>query len=149
MGAIESNKLTAEAIERNKMLREVTDNAKQRLSDSFGNLKSSIVKRINRIKGGATSTEVPENITSPEVTPEYLPTERTLEQIHRTVTEPENVMRELPSINTEPSLPNEARRRIISEATLPESVSTDTSPAGVVTEFPEWTTKGPLSGEDF
>ena len=83
------------------------------------------------------------------MTPEYLPTERTLEQIHRTVTEPENVMRELPSINTEPSLPNEARRRIISEATLPESVSTDTSPAGVVTEFPEWTTKGPLSGEDF
>ena len=58
-------------------------------------------------------------------------------------------MRELPSINTEPSLPNEARRRIISEATLPESVPTDTSPAGVVTQFPEWTTKGPLSGEDF
>ena len=145
MGAIESNKLTTEAIERNKMLREVTDNAKQRLSDSFGNLKSSIVKRINRVKGGATSTEVPGNITSPEVTPEYLPTERTLEQIHRTVTEPENV----PSINTESSLFNETRRRIISEATLPESVSTETSPAGVVTEFPEWTTKGPLSGEDF
>ena len=145
MGAIESNKLTAEAIERNKMLREVTDNAKQRLSDSFGNLKSSIVKRINRVKGGATSTEVPGNITSPEVTPEYLPTERTLEQIHRTVTEPENV----PSINTEPSLFSEARRRIISEATLPESASTETSPAGVVTEFPEWTTKGPLSREDF
>ena len=145
LGAIESNKLTAEAIERNKMLRELVDNTKQRLSDSFGNLKSSIVKRINRVKGGATSTEVPGNITSPEVTPEYLPTERTLEQIYRTVTEPENV----PSINTEPSLFNEARRRIISEATLPESVSTETSPAGVVTEFPEWTTKGPLSGEDF
>ena len=145
LGAIESNKLTAEAIERNKMLRDLVDNTKQRLSDSFGNLKSSIVKRINRIKGGTTSAEVPGNITRPEVTPEYLPTERTLEQIHRTVTEPENV----PSINTEPSLPNEARRRIISEATLPESASTDTSPADVVTEFPEWTTKGPLSGENF
>lgn len=145
LGAIESNKLTAEAIERNKILRDLVDNTKQRLSDSFGNLKSSIVKRINRIKGGATSAEVSGNITSPEVTPEYLPTERTLEQIHRTVTEPENV----PSINTEPSLFSEARRRIISEATLPESVPTDTSPAGVVTEFPEWTTKGPLSGEDF
>ena len=145
LGAIESNKLTAEAIERNKMLRDLVDNTKQRLSDSFGNLKSSIVKRINRIKGGATSAEVPGTVLGPEVTPEYLPTERTLEQIYRTVTEPENV----PSINTEPSLPNEARRRIISEATLPESASTDTSPASVVTEFPEWTTKGPLSGEDF
>lgn len=58
-------------------------------------------------------------------------------------------MRELPSINTEPSLPNEARRRIISEVTLPESVSTETSPASVITEFPEWTTKRPLSEEDF
>ena len=145
LGAIESNKLTAEAIERNKMLRDLVDNTKQRLSDSFGNLKSSIVKRINRIKGGATSAEVPGTVLGPEVTPEYLPTERALEQIYRTVTEPENV----PSINTEPSLPNEARRRIISEATLPESASTDTSPASVVTEFPEWTTKGPLSGEDF
>ena len=58
-------------------------------------------------------------------------------------------MRELPNINTEPSLSNEARRRIISEATLPESVPTDTSPAGVVTEFPEWTPKGELSWEDF
>lgn len=57
-------------------------------------------------------------------------------------------MRELPSINTEPSYQNGARR-IIQEATLPESTPTDTSPAGVVTEFPEWTTKGPLSGEDF
>ena len=145
LGAIESNKLTAEAIERNKMLRDLVDNTKQRLSDSFGNLKSSIVKRINRIKGGATSAEVPGTVLGPEVTPEYLPTERTLEQMYRTVTEPENV----PSINTEPSLFSEARRRIISEATLPESVSTETSPAGVVTEFPEWTTKGPLSGEDF
>ena len=145
LGAIESNKLTAEAIERNKMLRDLVNNTKQRLSDSFGNLKSSIVKRINRIKGGATSAEVPGTVLGPEVTPEYLPTERTLEQIYHTVTEPENVH----SINAEPSLPNEARRRIISEATLPESVSTDTSPANVVTEFPEWTTKGPLSGEDF
>lgn len=58
-------------------------------------------------------------------------------------------MRELPSINTEPSLPNEARRRIISETTLPESVSTETSPAGVVTEFPEWTPKGELPWEDY
>lgn len=58
-------------------------------------------------------------------------------------------MRELPSINTEPSLSNDAGRRIISEATLPESVSTETSPASVVTEFPEWTTKGALSVEDF
>lgn len=58
-------------------------------------------------------------------------------------------MRELPNINTEPSLYSEARRRIISEATLPESVPTDTSPASVVTEFPEWTPKRPLSGEDF
>ena len=145
LGAIESNKLTAEAIERNKMLRDLVDNTKQRLSDSFGNLKSSIVKRINRIKGGATSAEVPGTVLGPEVTPEYLPTERTLEQIHRTITEPENV----PSINTEPSLFSEARRRIISEATLPESASTNTSPASVVTEFPEWTTKEPLSGEDF
>lgn len=140
LGAIESNKLTTEAIERNKMLREVTDNAKQRLSDSFKNLKSSIVKRVNRTKDGVTSSEV---------TPEYLPTERTLEQVYRTVTEPENVIRELPSINTESSLPNETRRRIISEATLPESASTDTNPVSVVTEFPEWTTKGSLSGEDF
>lgn len=148
MEAIESNKLTTEAIKRNKMLREITDNAKQRLSDSFRNLKSSIVKRVNHTKDGVTSTEVPGNITRPEVTPEYLPTERTLEQIHRTVTEPENVIRELPSINTEPYLPNEARRRIISEATLPESVSTDTSPASVITEFAEWTPKEPLSSED-
>lgn len=58
-------------------------------------------------------------------------------------------MRERPSINTEPSLPNEARRKIISEATLPESVPTDTNPASIVTEFPEWTPKRPLSGEDF
>lgn len=149
LGAIESNKLTAEAIERNKMLREITDNAKQRLSDSFRNLKSSIVKRVNRTKDGVTSTEVPGNITRPEVTPEYLPTERTLEQIYRTIREPENVVRELPNINTEPSLYSEARRRIISEATLPESAPTDTSPVSVVTEFPEWTTKRPLSGEDF
>ena len=70
MGAIESNKLTAEAIERNKMLRDLVDNTKQRLSNSFGNLKSSIVKRINRVKGGATSAEVPGTVLGPEVTPE-------------------------------------------------------------------------------
>ena len=149
LGAIESNKLTTEAIERNKMFREITDNAKQRLSDSFRNLKSSIVKRVNRTKDGVTSSEVPGNITRPEVTPEYLPTERTLEQIHRTVTEPENVIRELPNINTEPSLFNEARRRVISEATLPENIPTDTNPVSVVTEFPEWTPKEALSWEDY
>ena len=70
MGAIESNKLTAEAIERNKMLRDLVDNTKQRLSDSFGNLKSSIVKRINRAKDGVTSTEVPETVLRPEAAPE-------------------------------------------------------------------------------
>lgn len=149
LGAIESNKLTAEAIERNKMLRDLVNNTKQRLSDSFGNLKSSIVKRVNRIKGRATSAEVPGTVLGPEITPEPPSLNGYPEWIASTVREPDNIMRELPSINTEPSLPNEARRRIISEATLPESVSTDTSPAGVVTEFPEWTTKGPLSGEDF
>lgn len=70
LGAIESNKLTAEAIERNKMLRDLVNNTKQRLSDSFGNLKSSIVKRVNRIKGGATSAEVPGTVLRPEVAPE-------------------------------------------------------------------------------
>ncbi|MDY4136822.1 hypothetical protein [Terrisporobacter sp.] len=70
MGAIESNKLTTEAIERNKMLREITDNAKQRLSDSFRNLKSSIVKRVNRTKDGVTSTEVPGTALGSEITPE-------------------------------------------------------------------------------
>lgn len=127
MGAIESNKLTTEAIERNKILREITDNAKQRLSDSFRNLKSSIVKRVNRTKDGVTSAEVPETALRPEAVPEH------------------SFIRG----NSEPSYQNEARRRIISEATLPESVPTDTSPASVVTEFPEWTTKRPLSGEDF
>ena len=149
MGAIESNKLTTEAIERNKMLREVTNNAKQRLSDSFKNLKSSIVKRVNRTKDGVTSAEVPGTVLGPEVTPEPPSLNRYPEQIASTAREPDNIMRELPSINTEPSLPNEARRRIISEATLPESAPTDTNPADVVIEFPEWTTKGPLSGEDF
>lgn len=149
LGAIESNKLTAEAIERNKMLRDLVNNTKQRLSDSFGNLKSSIVKRVNRIKGGATSAEVPGTVLGPEITPEPPSLNGYPEWIASTVREPDNIMRELPSINTEPSLPNEARRRIVSEATLPESVSTDTSPASVVTEFPEWTTKGPLSGENF
>ena len=70
LGAIESSKLMAEAIERNKMLRDLVDNTKQRLSNSFGNLKSSIVKRINRVKGGATSTEVPETVLRPEAAPE-------------------------------------------------------------------------------
>lgn len=127
LGAIESNKLTTEAIERNKMLREITDNAKQRLSDSFRNLKSSIVKRVNRTKDGVTSTEVPETALRSEAVPEH------------------SFIRG----NSEPSYWNEARRRIISEATLPESVPTDTNPASVVTEFPEWTPKRPLSGEDF
>lgn len=127
LGAIESNKLTTEAIERNKMLREVTDNAKQRLSDSFRNLKSSIVKRVNRTKDGVTSTEVPETALRPEAVPEH------------------SFIRE----NLEPSYQNEARRRIISEATLPESVPTDTNPASVVTEFPEWTPKRGLSWEDY
>lgn len=149
LGAIESNKLTAEAIERNKMLRDLVNNTKQRLSDSFGNLKSSIVKRVNRIKGGATSAEVPGTVLGPEITPEPPSLNGYPEWIASSVREPDNIMRELPSINTEPSLPNEARRRIVSEATLPESVSTDTSPASVVIEFPEWTTKGLLSGEDF
>lgn len=126
MGAIESNKLTAEAIERNKMLREITDNAKQRLSDSFRNLKSSIVKRVNRTKDGISSAEVPETALRPKVVPEH------------------SFIRG----NSEPSYQNDTRR-IVQETTLPESVSTDTSPASVVTEFPEWTTKGLLSGEDF
>ena len=126
LGAIESNKLTAEAIERNKMLREITDNAKQRLSDSFRNLKSSIVKRVNRTKDGISSAEVPETALRPKVVPEH------------------SFIRG----NSEPSYQNDTRR-IVQETTLPESVSTDTSPASVVTEFPEWTTKGPLSGEDF
>lgn len=53
------------------MLREVVDNAKQRLSNTFGNLKSSIVKRVNRAKDGVTSTEVPGNVIRPEVVPEH------------------------------------------------------------------------------
>lgn len=149
LGAIESNKLTTEAIERNKMLREITDNAKQRLSDSFRNLKSSIVKRVNRTKDGVTSTEVPGTALGSEITPEPPSLNGYSEWIASAAREPDNTMRELPNINTEPSLYSEARRRIISEATLPESVPTDTSPVSVVTEFPEWTTKRPLSGEDF
>ena len=149
LGAIESNKLTTEAIERNKMLREVTDNAKQRLSDSFKNLKSSIVKRVNRTKDGVTSAEVPETVIRPDAAPEHSFINDLSEWIDSSTREPDNIMRERPSINTEPSLPNEARRRIISEATLPESASTETSPADVVTEFPEWTPKGELSWEDF
>ena len=114
------------------------------MSNKFGDLKTSIVKRVNRAKDKAATTEVPGTVLGPEVTPEYLPTERTLEQIYRTVTEPENVIRELPSINTEPSLPNEARRRVISEATLPESVPAKTRPESTVTEFAEWTPKEEL-----
>ena len=53
------------------MLREVTDNAKQRLSDSFRNLKSSIVKRVNRTKDGVTSAEVPETALRSEAVPEH------------------------------------------------------------------------------
>lgn len=144
LSAIEANNLTARAIEHNKILREIEDDTKQRLSNKFGDLKTSIVKRVNRAKDKAATTEVPGTVLGPE----YLPTERTLEQIYRTVTEPENVIRELPSINTEPSLPNEARRRIILEATLPESVPVETRPASTVTEFAEWTPKEPLSSED-
>ena len=126
LGAIESNKLTTEAIERNKMLREITDNAKQRLSDSFRNLKSSIVKRVNRTKNGVASTEVPGTALRPEAVPEH------------------SFIRG----NSEPSYQNDARR-IAQDTTLPESVSTETSPAGVVTEFPEWTPKRELSWEDY
>ena len=71
MGAIESSNLTAEAIERNKMLRDLVDNAKQRLSNTFGNLKSSIVKRVNRAKDGVTSAEVPGTVLRPEAAPEH------------------------------------------------------------------------------
>ena len=69
MGAIESNNLTAQAIERNKALREVADNAKQRLSDTFGDLRTSIVKRINSAKDKVATTEDPETIIRPDVTP--------------------------------------------------------------------------------
>ena len=127
------------------MFREIVDNSKQRLSDSFGNLKSSIVKRINRVKSGATSTEVPGNITRPEVTPEYLPTERTLEQIYRTVTEPENVIREQPDLIREPSLQNAGRRRIIEEATIPENIPAVTEPVNITVESPNWVPKEPTS----
>ena len=70
MGAIESSNLTAEAIERDKMLRDFVDNTKQRLSNTFGNIKSSIVKRVNRAKDGVTSSEVPETVLRPEAAPE-------------------------------------------------------------------------------
>ena len=70
MGAIESNNLTTQAIERNRIFREIVDNSKQRLSDTFRNLKSSIVKRVNRAKDGVTSAEVPETVLRPEAAPE-------------------------------------------------------------------------------
>ena len=47
------------------------DNAKQRLSNTFGNLKSSIVKRVNRAKDGVTSSEVLETTLRPEAAPEH------------------------------------------------------------------------------
>lgn len=149
MGAIESSNLTAEAIERNKMLRDLVNNTKQRLSNTFGNIKSSIVKRVNRAKDGVTSTEVPETVLRPEAAPEYLPTERTLEQIYRTVTEPENVIRELPSINTEPSLPNETRRRIFETATIPESMPVETNPVNTTIGSSSWAPKEPISPQDY
>lgn len=77
LSAIEANNLTARAIERNKILREIEDDTKQRLSNKFGDLKTSIVKRVNRAKDKAATTEVPENVIRPE-TP-------------RIVTEPESV----------------------------------------------------------
>lgn len=131
------------------MFKEVVDNAKSRLSNTFGNLKSSIVKRVNRAKDGVASSEVPGNITRPEVTPEYLPTEGTLEQIYRTVTEPENVIRELPSLNTEPSLPNETRRRILETATIPENMPVEASPVNTITEPSAWVPKEPTSIPDY
>lgn len=135
LGAIESNNLTTQAIERNKALREVADNAKQRLSDTFGDLKTSIVKRVNRAKDKVATTEVPENSIISEIT--------------HIVTEPENVIQSEPYLIREPSLQNEARRRIITEATLPENVSAETRPVSAVIEPAEWTPKEPLSAEDY
>ena len=139
LGAIESNNLTTQAIERNKIFREVADNAKQRLSNTFRDLKSSIVKRVNRTKDKVTTTEVPENVIRQEVP---------IEQIVHIATEPENVIREQPGLIREPSLQNAGRRRIIEEATIPESASAEISPASVVTEFEEWVPKESFSLED-
>lgn len=77
LSAIEANNLTARAIERNKILREIEDDTKQRLSNKFGDLKTSIVKRVNRAKDKVATTEVPENVIRPEAP--------------RIVTEPESV----------------------------------------------------------
>lgn len=80
LSAIEANNLTAKAIERNKILREIEDDTKQRLSNKFGDLKTSIVKRVNRAKDKAATTEVPENVIKPEeprivMEPESVPVE--------------------------------------------------------------------------
>ena len=53
------------------MLRDLVNNTKQRLSNTFGNLKSSIVKRVNHTKDGVTSAEVPETTLRPEAAPEH------------------------------------------------------------------------------
>lgn len=86
LSAIEANNLTARAIERNKILREIEDDTKQRLSNKFGDLKTSIVKRVNRAKDKTATTEVPENVIRPEAP--------------RIVTEPENVPVEIRPTNT-------------------------------------------------
>lgn len=86
LSAIEANNLTARAIERNKILREIEDDTKQRLSNKFGDLKTSIVKRVNRAKDKAATTEVPENVIRPEAP--------------RIVTEPESVPVEIRPANT-------------------------------------------------
>lgn len=80
LSAIEANNLTAKAIERNKILREIEDDTKQRLSNKFEDLKTSIVKRVNRAKDKAATTEVPENVIKPEeprivMEPESVPVE--------------------------------------------------------------------------
>ena len=149
LGAIESSKLMAEAIERNKMLRDLVNNTKQRLSNTFGNLKSSIVKRVNRAKDGVTSTEVPETVLRPEAAPEQPFSNGYSEWVDSSVREPENVMRELPSLNTEPSLPNETRRRIFETATIPESMPVETSPVNTTIGSPSWVPKEPISPQDY
>ena len=122
------------------MFREIVDNSKQRLSDTFRNLKSSIVKRVNRTKDGVTTTEVPENIVGQEVP---------IEQIVRIVTEPENVIREQPGLIREPSLQNAGRRRIIEEATIPENTPAVTEPVNITVESPNWVPKEPTSVPDY
>ena len=136
MGAIESNNLTTQAIERNRMFREIVDNSKQRLSDTFRNLKSSIVKRVNRTKDKVPTTEVPENVVRQEVP---------IEQIVHIVTEPENVIRVQPDLIREPPLQNAGRRRIIEEATIPENIPAVTEPVNITVESPNWVPKEPTS----